>query len=394
LGHSTSEEIYVHGSKVSSHFSGSFRMLHAECKSNAYMNSDVFISMPTGSGKSLCFQLPAVCSSGVALVVSPLLALINDQLAHLSHLRINAATINSRLTEKQRKDVVEKLLNSNIMKNGLPKLLYITPEQLQTEAFANLAKKLYKAGSLSYFVVDEAHCVSEWGHDFRPAYLCLGKARNALFPSIPCIALTATATPRVQTDIINNLHLGFKEFKCGIFRKNLFYDVVFADLLENPYEDFQKNIGSGIIYCRTRFECETMASRLSSQGLPTRAYHAGLSKEDRESVQLDWSTDLIPVVAATISFGMDLLLVGIGIFSLREKSRRKYSLIFILFNNETNLMKKLQSLSTKPPTEAVIPKNLQTLKRNNAAESSQLPAIFQDGGEALLRGPARLFWKI
>ncbi|THD19397.1 Recq helicase 5 [Fasciola hepatica] len=298
----------------------------------ALRKSDVFISMPTGSGKSLCFQLPAVYAGGVAIVISPLLALIQDQLTHLHKLRISAATINSRLTDKQRKDLISRLINSSVMKNGLPKLLYVTPEQLQTNAFSSLAKKLYTDGSLSYFVVDEAHCVSEWGHDFRPAYLHLGKARKALFPSVPCIALTATATSRVQTDIIKNLQLGtghdnkqaspgLKEFKCGVFRKNLFYDVVFADLLENPYDEVfrfaasclswdgsayteWKSLGSGIIYCRTRFECETMASRLSSQGLPTRAYHAGLKKEDRENVQSDWSSGTVPVVAATISFGM------------------------------------------------------------------------------------------
>lgn len=296
---------------------------------------DVFISMPTGSGKSLCFQLPALCHPGIALVVSPLLALISDQLAHLKRVGISATTINSRLSDNQRQKIIERLRSfSPEFKEDL-KLLYVTPEQIQTAAFSSVITALQKKNAISYFVVDEAHCVSEWGHDFRPAYLCLGKARHHLFPTVPCIALTATATPRVQEDIIASLKLGafsriadagqvlagLRTFKCGVFRANLFYDVVFVDLCQNPQEDAfhfaskclswdgtvqtsWNKFGSGIIYCRTRADCESMASCLTTRGLPTRAYHAGLAKADRESVQLGWSSGLFPVVAATISFGM------------------------------------------------------------------------------------------
>ncbi|GAA53032.1 ATP-dependent DNA helicase Q5 [Clonorchis sinensis] len=292
--------------------------------------------MPTGSGKSLCFQLPAVCHLGVALVVSPLLALINDQLAHLQHLGINATTINSRLNSKQRQSLIDSLLHTSISSPHFPKLLYVTPEQIQTASFSVLANSLSNKDAISYFVVDEAHCVSEWGHDFRPAYLGLGKARQTFFPNVPCIALTATATARVQDDIIKSLKLGlsspgkgclsspslgFRTFKCGVFRPNLFYDVTFSDLCEAPHEDVFSyasaclswdgsvtkswdHIGSGIVYCRTRSDCELMASRLNGRGLPTRAYHAGLTKTDRETVQNDWSAGVFPVVAATISFGM------------------------------------------------------------------------------------------
>ncbi|KAG5446535.1 ATP-dependent DNA helicase Q5 [Clonorchis sinensis] len=297
---------------------------------------DIFISMPTGSGKSLCFQLPAVCHLGVALVVSPLLALINDQLAHLQHLGINATTINSRLNSKQRQSLIDSLLHTSISSPHFPKLMYVTPEQIQTASFSVLANSLSNKDAISYFVVDEAHCVSEWGHDFRPAYLGLGKARQTFFPNVPCIALTATATARVQDDIIKSLKLGlsspgkgclsspslgFRTFKCGVFRPNLFYDVTFSDLCEAPHEDVFSyasaclswdgsvtkswdHIGSGIVYCRTRSDCELMASRLNGRGLPTRAYHAGLTKTDRETVQNDWSAGVFPVVAATISFGM------------------------------------------------------------------------------------------
>ncbi|KER33574.1 LOW QUALITY PROTEIN: hypothetical protein T265_12604 [Opisthorchis viverrini] len=297
---------------------------------------DIFISMPTGSGKSLCFQLPAVCHLGVALVVSPLLALINDQLAHLQHLGINAITINSKLNSKQRQSLIDSLLHTSLYSPHFPKLLYVTPEQIQTASFSVLANSLSNKDAISYFVVDEAHCVSEWGHDFRPAYLGLGKARQTFFPNIPCIALTATATARVQDDIIKSLKLGlsspgkgglsspslgFRTFKCGVFRPNLFYDVTFSDLCETPHEDVFSyasaclswdgsvkkswdHIGSGIVYCRTRSDCELMASSLSGRGLPTRAYHAGLTKTARENVQNDWSAGVFPVVAATISFGM------------------------------------------------------------------------------------------
>ena len=260
---------------------------------------DGLVLMPTGGGKSLCYQLPALRLDGLTLVVSPLIALMKDQVDGLKSNGIPAAFLNSSLTFAEMRRVQEQA------QQGVLKILYVAPERLSNSAFQGFLARL----KVSLVAVDEAHCISVWGHDFRPEYRRLGELRQSL-PGVPFLALTATATERVRGDILGQLQLSQPQAYIASFnRANLNYSVVpkRRDSFDTLLALLQKHKGeSGIIYCTSRKETESMAARLRGKGFDAQPYHAGLDDEVRRQTQERFIRDQVSIIVATIAFGMGI----------------------------------------------------------------------------------------
>ena len=275
-----------------------FRPLQRDIIDATLAGKDVFALLPTGGGKSLCFQLPALARPGLTVVVSPLIALMKDQVDQLQASGVAATFLNSTLGEKEARARLSGL------HRGQYKLLYAAPERLLLDGWVeNL-----KTWNVTCIAIDEAHCVSEWGHDFRPEYRQLAKLRTAL-PGIPMMALTATATGRVRTDIIKHLKLENPQtFVASFNRPNLTYRVIPKDQPAKQIIDFvrKRESESGIIYCASRATAERVAEALAGRGFSARPYHAGLTATERAENQEQFLRDDTRIICATIAFGMGI----------------------------------------------------------------------------------------
>lgn len=278
----------------------SFRPLQEDIIHHLMDRKDALVLMPTGGGKSICYQLPALLSEGTAVVVSPLISLMKDQVETLCANGIAAGALNSNNDETENASLRRACMEGKL------KLLYISPEKLLAEA-----NYLLRDMHISLFAIDEAHCISQWGHDFRPEYTQMG-ILHQLFPQVPIIALTATADKITREDIIKQLHLNQPRIFISSFdRPNLSLTV------KRGYQQKEKSKAildfiarhpgeSGIIYCMSRSKAETVAQMLQKQGIKSAVYHAGLSPARRDEAQDDFINDRVQVVCATIAFGMGI----------------------------------------------------------------------------------------
>ena len=276
----------------------SFRPLQEEVMRDALAGHDTFVLMPTGGGKSLCYQLPALAKGGLTIVVSPLIALMKDQVDALDEAGVAATYLNSTLSAGESRERLAKLYN------GEYRLLYVAPERLMLpEMLERLIE--WRPGLIA---VDEAHCISEWGHDFRPEYRQIAELRGR-FPETPLMALTATATERVREDIVSQLRLREpKRFVASFNRVNLTYRVIpRSQPLRQVLDVAKRHTGeSGIVYCASRNSTERLAKRLSEKGIQAVPYHAGLDADVRAKNQEAFIRDEVQVVCATIAFGMGI----------------------------------------------------------------------------------------
>ena len=276
----------------------SFRGRQAAIIECVASGGDALVLMPTGGGKSLCFQVPGLLRPGLTVVVSPLIALMDDQVATLDELGVAAAALNSTLSAEQQRDLAGRL------RRGEVKMLYLAPERLVQPRMLEFLREM----DIALFAIDEAHCVSQWGHDFRPEYLQLGQLAE-LFPHVPRIALTATADMRTREEIVQRLHLqGAERFLSSFDRPNIFYRIVPK---ESPRKQLMAFLGerrgnAGIVYCLSRKKVDETAAFLCEQGFPALPYHAGLAAETRAANQHRFLNEEGLIMVATIAFGMGI----------------------------------------------------------------------------------------
>ncbi|XP_047337358.1 ATP-dependent DNA helicase Q-like 4A [Impatiens glandulifera] len=285
----------------------SFRPNQREIINATMSGHDVFVLMPTGGGKSLTYQLPALVGSGITLVISPLVSLIQDQIMHLLQANIPATYLSANMEWAEQQEIFRELSSDYCTY----KLLYVTPEKVaRSDVLLRHLEKLHARELLSRIVIDEAHCVSQWGHDFRPDYQCLGLLKQK-FPTTPVLALTATATASVKEDVVQALGL----VNCIVFRQsfnrpNLWYSII--PKTKKCMEDIDKFIREnhfdecGIIYCLSRLDCEKVAEKLQEYGHKATFYHGSMDPSQRALVQTQWSKDEINIICATVAFGMGI----------------------------------------------------------------------------------------
>ena len=275
----------------------SFRPLQEEIIQSVLDGKDTLALLPTGGGKSICFQVPALMMEGLCLVISPLIALMQDQVVALLQKNIPAVSVHSGLTFYEVKKILQQATHGDY------KFLYLSPERLETGLF----KEYLPALNISLLVVDEAHCISQWGYDFRPPYLRIANLRQEL-PGIPIIALTASATPIVQEDIVKKLlFTNTQIFRQSFDRPNLSYSCFCVDSKVNKTIDILNKVsGSGIVYCSSRKQCKELAYLLKLQNISADYYHAGLSQELRIEKQLAWISNQTRVIVCTNAFGMGI----------------------------------------------------------------------------------------
>ena len=275
-----------------------FRPHQEEIISGIIRGEDAFVLMPTGGGKSLCYQIPALHRPGVGIIISPLISLMKDQVDALTANGVAASCYNSSLSEAEARRTLARFHSGEL------DLLYVAPERLMSDSFLERLQGMEPA----LFAIDEAHCVSQWGHDFRPEYIQLGRLRR-LFPSVPLIALTATADPQTRVDIIERLGLGTAACHvAGFDRPNIRYTVVEK---QKPLQQVLSFLAgrsdeAGIIYALSRKRVEEVADKLKAAGIPAAAYHAGLPDRERNRVQEAFQRDDLRIVVATVAFGMGI----------------------------------------------------------------------------------------